>query len=84
MMEEFIKPVMEFATAYIDNIIISTEADENEDLLKKHYQHVCKVLQLCLDQQLYVDIDKIELFLTRWSYVGIYWGRGNTVPPRGD
>ncbi len=50
MMEEVLNPVTEFATAYIDDIIISTEAEENKDLQEKHYQHVCKVHQLCLEQ----------------------------------
>ena len=43
---------------YIDDILVGTEADEGEDLLKKHFHDVRKLLLVLKESQLVADIRK--------------------------
>ncbi len=40
MIEDRLKAVKAFASAYIDDIIVSTYSEEGEDLIEKHRDHV--------------------------------------------
>ena len=68
----------EFASAYLDDILIFTSGS-----LKKHREHVAKVLQRLKDAGLQLDIDKCEFEVESTKYLGfiIEAGKGIRMDP---
>ena len=55
----------EFTSAYIDNILVFTTGS-----LRKHHEHVCKVLEQLRQAGLQISIDKCEFETHSIRYLG--------------
>ena len=80
MIDWVLTPVNDVASAYIDNIVVRTEAKEGEDLLEKHLQDVCRVLNLLREQKLVVDPKKCQLFTREVEFCGHVLAHGTRKP----
>jgi hypothetical protein len=68
----------EFASAYIDNILVFTTGS-----LRKHCEHVCKVLEWLWQARLQISINKCKFETHSTKYLGfiIETGKGVQMDP---
>ena len=80
MIDWVLTPVNDVASAYIDDILVGTEAKPGEDLLQKHFQDVSRVLNLLREQKLVVDPKKCQLFTREVEFCGHVLAHGTRKP----
>ena len=51
MIDDRLQPVRDKATPYIDDILIGTRVDEEENLFEIHFQDVQRVLEVLKEEQ---------------------------------
>ena len=83
MIEDCLEEVRDIASAYIDDIIISTRAELGEDLLAKHFRDVCRVLDVLRKKFLIADIVKCKFFCTGVEFCGHILENGTRRPAPG-
>ena len=72
------------ADPYVDDIIIGSTGDTEEELLRNHDRDLREVLDLLEDAELVADPRKAKLFMREVEIVGMFSGTGNGFQPQGN
>ena len=83
MMDDRLGPVRDIADAYIDDIIIGTKVEPGEDPVTKHFDNLCRVLQVLEENKLVCDRKKCKLFVSEIEFCGHILGEGTRRPSPG-
>ena len=71
------------ANPYIDDIIIGTTADNDEDLLKNHVEDVRRVFQTLAENDILVNPKKVQMFMREVEFCGHILREGRRSPAPG-
>ena len=74
---------MPFATCYIDDILIASDGETEEELLANHEKHVRAVLQRLADHKMVAKMSKAAFFVREVEFCGHILGGGTRRPVPG-
>ena len=82
MMEHVLRDIP-YADAYVDDVIIGSTGDTEEEVLKNHERDLRHVLDVLAHNQLFVDQKKAHLFMREVEFCGHVLREGKKVPSPG-
>ena len=82
-MMEWMLPDLSFANCYVDDIIIASTGETEEELLANHAKHVEAVLLALEEHQLVAKLDKASFFVRSVEFCGQVLENGTRRPKPG-
>ena len=79
MMDDRLWPVRDIAEAYIDDIIVGTRVEPDEDPVTKHFDHLCRVLHVLEENKLVCNRKKCKRFVAEIEFCGHILGGPDDV-----
>ena len=83
MMEYVLQEHKDFVDPYIDDVIIGTTSENSEDLVKKHFADVRKVLLNLANYEILVNPKKVQMFMRKVEFCGHILTEGKRSPAPG-
>ena len=80
---DYILKDLEFADPYIDDVIIGSTGDTEEELLENHARDVEAVLQRLAEVKMVVSTKKLQMFMTQVEFCGHILMAGKRAPAPG-
>ena len=81
-MMDWVLKDFDFADAFVDEVIISTDGDD-ETIVEKHLEHVRTVLATFKEMKLVCDLEKAQMFVRQVEFCGHVIGGGVRRPSPG-
>ena len=70
MMDDFLSPVSDTTTPYIDDVLVGTQEVVDEELYKNHDRDVRRTLDCLVSNFLLADLRKCEFFVPEVEFCG--------------
>ena len=82
-MMDWVLKDFDFAEPFVDDVIISTTGDSDEEVIKNHANHVRLVLEKFREHRLVCDMAKAQMFVRKVEFCGHVLGGGERTPSPG-